>query len=114
MQNSEAMELLQKKALSNGVLDVQACYNHPTFPSPTFLTTLIQQEHFKEYISNEFGSPDLYLREVSTTMNQELLHKEVNATIANSLLNTIIPYTVQAATTEWVCKVIFPDEALPV
>lgn len=82
------------------VLDLRARYNHPIFPSPTFLTTLIQQERFKEYISNKFGSPDLRLREVSITTNQEPLHN--------------IPYTVQIATTQWVRKAIFPDEALPV
>ena len=42
MQNSEVAELLRKKVLSNGMLDVRVRYNHPTFPSPTFLTTLIQ------------------------------------------------------------------------
>jgi hypothetical protein len=96
------------------VLDVRARYNHPTFPLPTFLTTLTWQECFKEYISNEFGSPDLHLRGVSSTTNQEPLHKEVNATIANSPLNTVIPHAVQIATTEWVSKAIFPDKALPV
>ena len=114
MQNSEAAELLRKKALCNGVLDVRARYNHPTFPLPTFLTTLTQQERFKAYISNEFGSPDLHLSVASSTTNQEPLHKEVNATIANSLLNTVIPHAVQIATTEWVCKAIFPDKNLPV
>ncbi|KAF8814443.1 hypothetical protein BYT27DRAFT_7265821 [Phlegmacium glaucopus] len=107
--------LLQKKVLSNGVLDVRSRYNHPTFPSPKFLTTLIQQECFKEYISTEFCSPDLHLKEVSTTTNPELLQKEVNATIANSLLNTVIPHAVQVTSADlWVCKAIFPDEVLPV
>jgi len=115
MQNSEVAELLRKKALSNGVLDVRARYNHPTFPSPTFLTTLIQRGRFEDYISNEFGSPDLHSKEVSTTTNQEPLHKEVNATIANSLLKTVLHHTAQVASTDsWVSKAIFPDEALPV
>ena len=42
------------------------------------------------------------------------LHKEVNATIANSLLNTVIPHTLQIATTECVCKAISPDKNLAV
>jgi hypothetical protein len=97
------------------VLDVRARYNHPTFPSPTFLTTLIQRGCFEDYISNEFGSPDLHSKEVSTTTNQEPLHKEVNATIANSLLKTVLPNTAQVASTNsWVSKAIFPDEVLPV
>ena len=58
--------------------------------------------------------PDLHLSVASSTTNQEPLHKEVNATIANFLLNTVIPHTIQIATTEWVCKVIFPDKNLPV
>jgi hypothetical protein len=115
MQNSEVAELLRRKALSNGVLDTRARYNHPTFPPSTFLTTLIQQERFKEYISNHFGSLNPHLRDASTTTtNQEPLHKEVNATIANSLLNTVLPHAVQVASTEWICKAIFPDDVLPV
>ncbi|KIJ97448.1 hypothetical protein K443DRAFT_9867 [Laccaria amethystina LaAM-08-1] len=115
MQNSEVAELLRRKALSNGVLDMRARYNHPTFPPSTFLTTLIQQERFKEYISNHFGSLNPHLRDASTTTtNQEPLHKEVNATIANSLLNTVLPHAVQVASTEWICKAIFPDDVLPV
>src|SRR5277367_3537465 len=49
MNQEFAVEMLRRKTLSNGVLDVQARYNHPTFPPATFLTTLIQQERFKEY-----------------------------------------------------------------
>ena len=78
------------------------------------ITALTQQECFKDYISNKFGSPDLHLRGVSSTANHEPLHKEVNATIANSLLNTVLPHAIQVATTEWVCKAIFPDKFLPV
>jgi hypothetical protein len=99
-----------KPAHSKGVRDVR--YNHPTFPPATFLTTLIQRERFKEYISNEF--PSLNLRLSVSTTNHEPLHKEVNATIANSLLNAAIPTAFQLGTTEWVCKAIFPDESLPV
>jgi hypothetical protein len=109
--NGSVIEVLRRKALSDGVLNVQDRYNHPTFPPPTFLTTLIQQGRFKEYISNEF--PYLNHPQVSAT-NHEPLRKEVNATIANSLLNTILPNTLQVGTAEWVSKAIFPDESLPV
>ena len=113
VQNHEfVVEILRRKALSNGVLDVQARYNHPTFPTATFLTTLIQQERFKEYISNEFPYFNTHQRVLTT--NHEPLRKEVNATIANSLLNTIIPTVLQVGTTEWVRKEIFPDQFLPV
>lgn len=113
MQNQDSiMEMLRRKALANGVLDTQARYYHPTFPPATFLTTLIQQERFKEYISNEF--PSLNCTPLSTA-NHEPLRKEVNATIANSLLlNSLRPTTLQVGTTEWVRKAIFPDEVLPV
>ena len=47
-----------------------------------------------------------------TTTNQELLHKEVNATMANSLLNTVIPSNM--ATSDWIRSKVFPDELLPV
>ena len=103
MQNTAAAELLWKKALCNGVLNVQVCYNHSTFHLPTFLTTLMQ-ECFKAYISNEFHSPDLYAGVASSTTNQEPLHKEVNATISNSCLNPVIPHAIKIATTHWVCS----------
>ena len=113
MQNHEFVaETLRRKALSNGMLDVQARYNHPSFPPATFLTTLIQQERFEEYISNEF--PSLNRRLSVSTTNHEPLRKEVNATIANSLLNAAIPTALQVGTTEWVHKAIFPDKFLPV
>ena len=102
----------RRKVLPNGVLDVQARYNHPTFPPATFLTALIQQERFKAYISNEFPSLNQHLP-VSTT-NHEPLSKETNATIANSLLNDVIPTTIQVGTSDWIRKEIFPDEFLPV
>lgn len=112
MQNHEIFgEIFRRKALSNGALDVQARYNHPTFPRATFLTTLIQQERFKEYISNEFP----HLNPCLSTTNHEPLQKEVNATIANTLLNTILPNALlQVGTVEWACKAIFPDKFLPV
>src|SRR5882762_2408337 len=118
MQNHEyadVMEILRKKAISNGVLDVHARYVHPTFPSAAFLTTLIQQERFKEYISNEFSYLNHQHPRVSTT-NHEPLRKEVNATVANSLLNTVLPNVngIQVGTSEWVGKAIFPDDFLPV
>ena len=114
MQNHEVVvEILRRRALSNGVLDVQARYNHPTFPPTTFLSTLTQQECFKEYISNEFPYLNPRLQVISTA-NHEPLRKEVNATVANSLLNTAIPTALQVGTTEWVGKAIFPDKFLPV
>jgi hypothetical protein len=112
MQDHEYVEILRRKALSNGMLDLQARYNHPTFPPATFLTALIQQDRFKEYISNEF--PCLNSRQQVSTTYHEPLRKEVNATIANSLLNTVLPNAFQVGTAEWVCKAIFPDEFLPV
>ena len=45
IQNAEThQEVWRRKALSNSVLDTQACYNHPTFPSSSFLTTLLQPD----------------------------------------------------------------------
>jgi len=101
------MEVLRMKALSDGVLDNQARYSHPSFPPATFLTTLLQQKRFKQYISNEF--PSLNLDLPVSTVNHEPLRKELNATVANSILNAA-----QVGTSEWVCKAIFPNEFLPV
>ena len=57
IQNAETQaEVFQRKAISNSALDTQAHYNHPTFPASSFLTTLLQPSHFKEYIMNEFSS----------------------------------------------------------
>jgi hypothetical protein len=112
MQNHAlVMEMLRRKALSNGVLDTRARYNHPSFPPATFLTTLTQQKRFEKYISNEFPSlnPD---PPVSTT-NHKPLRKEINATVANSL-NAAILAAAQVGPSQWVCKAIFPDKALPV
>jgi len=103
MQNPE-VAMLQKKELNPR-------YIHPTFPPATFLTTLIQQERFKEYIANEFPSLNLCPPLPASTTNREPLRKEVNATTANALLNAI---TSQVGTTEWVSKAIFPDKFLPV
>jgi len=103
-------EIFRRRDLSNSSLDVHARYNHPTFPAATFLTTLIQQERFSEYISTEFPSFNNNLRQ--STTNHEPLRKEVNATIANTLLNTTIPVTI--GTTEWIQRAVFPDNLLPV
>ena len=103
-------EIFQRRDLSNSSLDVHTRYNHPTFPAATFLTTLIQQEHFSEYISTEFPSFSNNL--CQSTTNHELLHKEVNATIENTLLNTTIPITI--GTTKWIQQAVFPDNLLPV
>ena len=114
IQNAEThAEVFQRKAISNSALDTQACYNHPTFPASSFLTTLLQPSHFKEYIANEFPSITLNNQSLPVaTTNQELLCKEVNATGANSLLNTIIPSNV--ATLDWIWYNMFPDKLLPV
>jgi hypothetical protein len=111
IQNAEThAEVLRRKALSNNCLDTQARYTHPSFPPSSFLTTLLQPKRFKEYIANEF--PSITLDDQSLSMKQEPLRKEVNATIANSLLNTVIPSNV--ADLEWMRKNVFPDNFLPV
>jgi hypothetical protein len=57
IQNAEThAEVFQRKALSNNALDTQARYNHLTFSSSSFLPILLQPNHFKEYIANEFPS----------------------------------------------------------
>ena len=93
---------------------IHSRYIHPTFPPATFLTTLIQQERFKEYIANEFPSLNPCPPLPTSTTNHEPLRKEVNATAANSLLDAVASTTLQVGPTEWVCKAIFPDEFLPV
>jgi hypothetical protein len=112
IQNAEThAEVFRRKALSNSALDSQARYYHPTFPPPSFLSTLLQPDRFKEYIANEFPSITLNSQSPRTT-NQEPLRKEVNATMANSLLNTVIPTSI--ATLDWIRSTVFPDEHLPV
>ena len=102
IQNAEThTEVFRRKAISNSALDTQACYHHPTFPALSFHTTLLQPSHFKEYIANEFPSITLNNQSLPVaTTNQEPLHKEVDATGVNSLLNTIIPSNV--ATLDWI------------
>jgi hypothetical protein len=114
IQNAEIhAEVSRRKALSNSSLDTQARYNHPTFLPSSFLTTLLQPNRFKEYIANEFPSITLNNKSFPiTTTDQEPLRKEVNATIANTLLNTIIPTNI--ATLDWIRSKVFPDELLPV
>jgi hypothetical protein len=73
---------------------------------------LLQQKHFKQYISDKF--PSLNLDPTGPTMNHKPLCKEINATVANSLFNTTILNATQVGTSEWVCKAIFPNEFLPV
>ena len=46
------------------------------------------------------------------TTNHELLHKEVNDTIANTLLSTNFPTT--RGNLEWIEKAVFPNKLLPV
>jgi hypothetical protein len=104
MPNPEVAEMLRKK-------EINPRYIHPTFPPATFLTTLIQQDRFEEYIANEFPSLNLLLE--STTNHEPLQRKEVNATTANSLFK-VTSVTFQAGATEWVCKALFPDKFLPV
>lgn len=110
IQNAEThAEVSRRKALSNNALETQARYTHPTFPPSSFLTTLLQPSRFTEYIANEFPSVTLKDRSLSmTTTIEEPLRKEVNATIANSLLNTVIPSNI--ADLEWIRKVVFPDD----
>ena len=114
IQNAEThAEVSRRKGLSNGALDTQARYHHPTLPPASFLTTLLQPDRFKEYIANEFPSITLNNQSLPmTTTNQEPLRKEVNATMANSLLNTVIPSTI--ATMDWIRYQVFPDTLLPV
>ena len=114
IQNAEThAEVSRRKALSNSALETQARYTHPTFPPSSFLTTLLQPSCFTEYIVNEFPSITLKDRSLSmTTTIEEPLRKEVNATMANSLLNTVIPSNI--ADLEWIRKIVFPDDLLPV
>ena len=114
IQNAEThVEMHRRKALSNNALDTQARYTHPTFPPPTFLTALLQPDRFKEYITNEFPSITLDNQSLPmTTTPQEPLRKEVNATVANSLLSKVIPTNV--ATLDWIRSQVFPDDLLPV
>ena len=107
MQNPEVVETLRKN-------EPESRYLHPTFPPATFLTTLIQQERFGEYIATEFPSLNLCPPLPGSTTNHEPLRKEVNATAANILLHAVASTTLQVGATEWVCKAIFPDEFLPV
>jgi hypothetical protein len=112
-QNAEThLEVSRRKALSNSVLDTQARYNHPTFPPSSFLTTLLQPDRFKKYIENEFPFTLNNQSLPVTTTNQEPLRKEVNATMANTLLNTVVP--IKIATLDWIRSKVFPDELLPV
>ena len=94
--------------------DMSPCYIHPTFPPATFLTTLIQQERFREYIATEFPSLNLCPPLPGSTTNHEPLRKEVNATAANILLHAVASTTLQVGATEWVSQAIFPNEFLPV
>lgn len=105
-------EASRRKALSSSTLDLQARYHHPTFPVLTFLTTLFQPARFALYISKEFPSSDKNQLYYSTTTNHEPLHKEVNTTIANTLLSTNFPTT--QGNREWIEKAVFPDKVLPV
>ena len=82
-------EIFRRRDLSNSSLDVHARYNHPTFPAATFLTTLIQQERFSEYISTEFPSFNNNLRQ--STTNHEPLCKEVNAPLQTPSLTPPFP-----------------------
>ena len=114
IQNAEThAEVFRRKALSNSALDTQGRYNHPTFPPSSFLTTLLQSDRFKGYIANEFPSNTLNNQSLPrTTTTQEPLRKEVNATAANTLLNTVIPTNI--ATLDWIRYHVFPNELLPV
>lgn len=105
-------EVIRRNGLSNAFLEVGARYNHPTLPSASFPTTLTQPDRFAGYIAHEFFSSPNASKPIVSTTNQEPVRKEVNATVANSLLNTAIPTSV--TTLEWASKILFPDECLPV
>lgn len=100
------------KMISGTSLNVEARYNHPTFPAPSFLTTLLQPERFKEYIQNEFPSIPEKSRAIITT-TKEPLRKEVNATAANTLLNLKTAVPVNIETLDWIRFAVFPDDSLP-
>lgn len=108
-----AVEISQRKVLSDGFINTDARYNHPTFPRPSFLTTLTQPERFKDYIAGKF--PEAVNNKLSISLmtgtNHEPLHKEVNATIVNTLLNSAIPTNV--ANLDWMQNAVFPDNVLP-
>lgn len=102
----------RKGYISNSTLNAEARYNHPTFPSVLFLTSFLQPTRFATYIANEFPSVTLDNSTVSLTTNPEPLRKEVNATFANTMLNTNIPTTI--ATLDWISDKVFPNSSLPV
>ena len=86
MQNPDVVEMLQKK-------EQNPRYIHPTFPPATFLTTLIQQECFKEYIASEFPSLNLHPPLLASIMNHKPLRKGINTTTADSFLHTVTSTT---------------------
>lgn len=102
----------QKQGLSNGSLDTQARYTHPTFIEPTFLTAVLQPERFKTYIEREFPSPILSASPTTGVATaQDTLRKDVNATMANTLLDTTIPTNI--AKLDYIRDYVFPDHLLP-
>ena len=104
---------VRKGYISNSSLDSDARYNHPTYPPVLFLTTFLQSSRFASYIAHEFPSLTINRQDFSLlATNQEPLRKEVNATYANTLLNTDVPTNI--ATLQWVIEKVFPDDSLPV
>lgn len=103
---------LERASISNNILDSRFRYCHPTFPPPKFNTALCQPVRFAEYIEAEYPSVlypcQTHLLTLGTT--KEPVRKEINATVANTLLNNA-PTSV--ATVDWIDKV-FADEVLPV
>ena len=103
---------IRKSSISNFTLNAEARYNHPTFPPVLFLTAFLQPTRFSAYIAHTFPSVTLDTSILPLTTHPEPLRKEVNATFANTLLNTNVPTTI--ATVEWIFDKIFPNSSLPV
>ncbi len=108
------MEAIQQFAAAQGSMRPNNRYLHPHLPPSTFLTTLTQPERFAEYIDNEY--PSTVLKPLSfpltSTLLQEPLRKDVNATAANTLL---VDYVRNIPTdhSTWLRRKVFPDAGLP-
>lgn len=112
--NSKA-DTQRRMSLCNNSLDNRARYTHPTLPLPSLYSTLSQPMRFIDYIKNMF--PSIKPVSDSSTISEstelkDTTYKEVNATAANTLLNTGIP--VMIAESDWIKGCIFPDSILPV
>lgn len=132
-----AVNYLTRKAVhtapSNGSLDTQARYTHPTFPDPFFFTALTQPERFKDYIDESFPSilanppatsdtdtaPTSFLSQPSSDAlplspsEEEPLRMAVNATVANSVLLSHYQIPTCYGSMLWIVQTLFPDNVLP-